>query len=172
MSTHTLHPGRRATTSPAQSGDFVARDLTGPSRSDVRIRSNYGGGGDRCAHLHGEADGRECPGDLDMWEYLGAGTRSAHRSENESKTNGGAMKSIVENSSRNLQSRCGGCRLAVSATAQTTAAPAVKRVPTCSWQAPEKTPLFSGIVTSATWCHCRHRAHFEGTSSAHQARAR
>jgi uncharacterized pyridoxal phosphate-dependent enzyme len=61
-------------------GDFVARDLTGTiSGSDVRIRSNHGGGGDSLPYTFtGKLNGADMAGELDMGEYL-KGTWSAKR---------------------------------------------------------------------------------------------
>ena len=55
-------------------GDFVARDVTGTiSGSDVRLRSNYGQGGDSLSFTFaGKVSGDGMSGELDMGEYLTA----------------------------------------------------------------------------------------------------
>jgi uncharacterized pyridoxal phosphate-dependent enzyme len=80
-STHTLHLRQKGNEiDGTHQGDFVARDLTGTlSGSDVRIRSNYGGGGDSLPYTFtGKLNGAEMAGELDMGEYL-KGTWSAKR---------------------------------------------------------------------------------------------
>jgi L-seryl-tRNA(Ser) seleniumtransferase len=61
-------------------GDFVARDLAGTINGrDVRIRSNYSGGGDSLPYTFtGIVNGAEMAGELDMGEYL-SGRWSARR---------------------------------------------------------------------------------------------
>ena len=74
-STHALHLRQKGNEiDGTHQGDFVARDLTGTiSGSDVRIRSNYGGGGDSLPYTFtGKLTGAEMAGELDMGEYLGA----------------------------------------------------------------------------------------------------
>ena len=74
-STHVLHLRQKGNEiDGTHQGDFVSRDLTGTiSGSDVRIRSNYGGGGDSLPFTFtGKASGDEMSGELDMGEYLGA----------------------------------------------------------------------------------------------------
>jgi uncharacterized pyridoxal phosphate-dependent enzyme len=74
-SMHTLHLRQKGSEiDGTHQGDFVARDLTGAiSGSDVRIRSNYVGGGDSLPYTFtGKVTGAEMAGELDMGEYLGA----------------------------------------------------------------------------------------------------
>jgi uncharacterized pyridoxal phosphate-dependent enzyme len=74
-SMHTLHLRQKGNEiDGTHQGDFVARDLTGTiSGSDVRVRSNYGGGGDSLPYTFtGKLNGTEMAGELDMGEYLGA----------------------------------------------------------------------------------------------------
>ena len=74
-STHVLHLRQTGNDiAGTHQGDFVARDVTGTiSGSDVRLRSNYGQGGDSLSFTFaGKASGDGMSGELDMGEYLGA----------------------------------------------------------------------------------------------------
>ena len=74
-SMHTLHLRQKGNDiDGTHQGDFVARDLTGSiNGSDVRIRSNFGGGGDSLPYTFtGRLNGMEMQGELDMGEYLSA----------------------------------------------------------------------------------------------------
>jgi uncharacterized pyridoxal phosphate-dependent enzyme len=74
-SMHTLHLRQKGNDiDGTHQGDFVARDLAGSiSGSDIRIRSNHGGGGDSLPYTFtGKLNGVEMQGELDMGEYLGA----------------------------------------------------------------------------------------------------
>jgi uncharacterized pyridoxal phosphate-dependent enzyme len=74
-STHVLHLRQKGNdVDGTHQGDFVSRDLTGTmSGSDVRLRSNYGGGGDSLPYTFtGKALQDEMSGELDMGEYLSA----------------------------------------------------------------------------------------------------
>lgn len=74
-STHVLHLRQKGNdVDGTHQGDFVSRDLAGTiSGSDVRLRSNYGGGGDSLPYTFtGKASQDEMSGELDMGEYLGA----------------------------------------------------------------------------------------------------
>ena len=74
-SMHTLHLRQKGNDiDGTHQGDFVARDLAGTINGrDVRIRSNYGGGGDSLPYTFtGTLNGAEMAGELDMGEYLGA----------------------------------------------------------------------------------------------------
>jgi uncharacterized pyridoxal phosphate-dependent enzyme len=80
-SMHTLHLRQKGSDiDGTHQGDFVARDLTGTiNGSDVRIRSNHGGGGDSLPYTFtGKLNGVEMQGELDMGEYL-KGAWSAKR---------------------------------------------------------------------------------------------
>ncbi len=71
-SMHTLHLRQKGNEiDGTHQGDFVARDLTGTiSGNDVRVRSNYGGGGDSLPYsFTGKLNGAEMSGELDMGEY-------------------------------------------------------------------------------------------------------
>ncbi len=74
-SMHTLHLRQKGNDiDGSHQGDFVARDLTGTINGrDVRIRSNYGGGGDSLPYTFtGTLSGADMAGELDMGEYLSA----------------------------------------------------------------------------------------------------
>jgi len=74
-SMHTLHLRQKGhDIDGTHQGDFVARDLAGTiNGSDVRIRSNHGGGGDSLPYTFtGKLNGAEMAGELDMGEYLSA----------------------------------------------------------------------------------------------------
>jgi L-seryl-tRNA(Ser) seleniumtransferase len=74
-SMHTLHLRQKGNDiDGTHQGDFVARDLAGTINGrDVRIRSNYGGGGDSLPYTFtGTLNGTEMSGELDMGEYLSA----------------------------------------------------------------------------------------------------
>ena len=80
-STHVLHLRQKGhDVDGTHQGDFVSRDLAGTiSGSEVRLRSNYGGGGDSLPYTFmGTASQEEMSGELDMGEYL-KGAWSARR---------------------------------------------------------------------------------------------
>ncbi|HUP38632.1 MAG TPA: aminotransferase class V-fold PLP-dependent enzyme [Vicinamibacterales bacterium] len=80
-SMHTLHLRQNGNDiDGTHQGDFVARDLAGTINArDVRIRSNYAGGGDSLPYTFtGTLNGAEMAGELDMGEYL-SGRWSARR---------------------------------------------------------------------------------------------
>ena len=81
-STHVLHLRQKGSEiDGTHQGDFVARDLTGTiNGSNVRIRSNYGGGGDSLPYTFtGKLNGAEMSGELDMGEYLTAQWTASRR---------------------------------------------------------------------------------------------
>jgi L-seryl-tRNA(Ser) seleniumtransferase len=74
-STHVLHLRQKGNDiAGTHQGDFVARDVSGTiNGSDVRLRSNYGQGGDSLSFTFtGKASGDGMSGELDMGEYLSA----------------------------------------------------------------------------------------------------
>ena len=74
-STHVLHLRQTGNDiAGTHQGDFVARDVTGTiNGSDVRLRSNYGQGGDSLSFTFtGKASADGMSGELDMGEYLSA----------------------------------------------------------------------------------------------------
>ncbi len=74
-SMHTLHLRQKGNdVDGTHQGDFIARDLAGTiNGTDVRIRSNHGGGGDSLPYTFtGKLNGAEMAGELDMGEYLSA----------------------------------------------------------------------------------------------------
>ena len=82
-STHVLHLRQKGhEIAGTHQGDFAARDVTGTiSGSEVRLRSNYGGGtGDSLVFsFTGTVSGDEMSGDLDMGEYLSAKWKARRR---------------------------------------------------------------------------------------------